>query len=756
MIFNYFDKISSCNSFILRFFISLIIFFNSVLPLFANQKKHNEEIRVVIYHTNDMHGKIESKRSDGVMTQIGLDIVKGAKNSTKNAILIDAGDAIQGSIIGKLEKGKRIIDLMNTADYDLMILGNHEFDFGKERLKEFSKEAKFPILAANVLENGKQIFEENFIKEIAGRKIGFFGLTTEETIRTTIPENIENITFRDEIVTAVEQVSKLRNKKVDAIIAVTHLGIGVSSKHTSREIAQKVPGIDAIIDGHSHNEILEKINGVPISQTGIGSSNLGKMELIFNENENVKVENSLISASDAGEMFTPDEKVINKYEKIYDEISSFSEKVIGRTSNAIFGGNYHNRNISRLFETSAGNFICDAMMQNGKKLMSDTEFKDLPMVAFENGGSVKRTIEKGFVKMSDVISVLPLDNKITAQLITPKDLYQILERGVGKVSITDGKIAGEFGGFPQISGMKFKFYADKLGYNYSTNSGGSRVKSVTIEKNGGSGLYKLKRDDDKTKLVFLCNDYTIYEFPPLAKQKIIKKGEFLSDILADHILNLTLNGGGIFSPPFKDDRISMLSESDLEFLTRDFSATISTRDASGPLSFADITLCCDDWEWKERKFITDENGKLEVSLKSGIHEIIAKYNGIQTEILIANTAIPMDNNLLFLNEIGSNFESVENLIGQIPYNISLEEEKMIKFARSAYDSLTEKEKTSILNYIKLKNSEKKLSKLKGGYFESIFKKDNHSIIISLVLLTISIIVFFVMRVLEKRKRITLL
>jgi hypothetical protein len=327
-----------------------------------------------------------------------------------------------------------------------------------------------------------------------------------------------------------------------------------------------------------------------------------------------------------------------------------------------------------------------------------------------------------------------------------------LERGVGKVLVTDKEIKGEFGGFPQISGMKFKFYADKSGYNYTTNTGGSRVESVILVDENEKESIELKRGDDKTKIIFLCNDYTISEFPMLAKQKVIKEGGLLSDILAEHILHLTLENGGILSYPFKKNRINVAVERDSHFFDQNFSCEIVARDASGPMCLSNLTLSCDDWDWKERQFTTDENGKLKISLSFGVHKIAAKHGKFQTEILVTNISNPADNTLFFADETESDFESVANIIGQIPYNISLDDEKMIKFARYSYNCLDERPKLRVINYTKLESSEKKLSKLKGNYLDSVFKKNNRNIITASVFLIVSIALFFVMRFLENKKK----
>lgn len=105
---------------------------------------------VTIYHTNDTHGYLEG---DGESV-IGLPLVAGLKNTDENAILVDAGDATQGLPLASLTKGNDVIELMNLADYDLMVPGNHEFDFGTEAFLENVDLAEFPVISANIYRDG--------------------------------------------------------------------------------------------------------------------------------------------------------------------------------------------------------------------------------------------------------------------------------------------------------------------------------------------------------------------------------------------------------------------------------------------------------------------------------------------------------------------------------------------------------------------------------------------------------------------------
>ena len=181
---------------------------------------------------------------------------------------------------------------MNATGYDAITLGNHELDFGSQKAVEnMKKKLNLTASAANVLDakgnlilNGINGNGANVVEEVNGKKIGIFGLTTEETYYKTNPKNLNGTQFKDVVEVAKKQVDLLKAENVDAIIAITHIGNDKSSSPTSLDLAKEVDGIDLIIDGHSHTIIQEKVNDTTIVQTGTALKNLGKVTLNFNNN----------------------------------------------------------------------------------------------------------------------------------------------------------------------------------------------------------------------------------------------------------------------------------------------------------------------------------------------------------------------------------------------------------------------------------------------------------------------------------------
>lgn len=678
----------------------------------------NDDKEIVIYHTNDMHGNVKSVWEDGVLKKIGLDIIKNVKNSTPNSILVDAGDAIWGTEFAKHNKGMDVIKLMNLAGYDVMDLGNHEFDYGLDQLLNCAKFAKFPIISANTYKNGQLFLKDinghnghNVIIDVAGKKVGFFGITTEETNRITIPPNLEGITFEDEVEIASNEVEKLKKENVDVIVAIAHLGIDPSSKVTSRDIALKVPGIDVIIDGHSHTQIVEKENKTVISQTGIGSANLGKIVIKFINNK-PDIKAFLMPSYDVGKTFKPDSNITREYDDIYCKISPSVERVIGKIENGLYGGTYNGVNISRLTETNMGDFICDAMMSRGRQIIKDKEFSKYPLVAFENGGAVRAKINPGYIKMDNIYNIFPIDNKLSLQIITPKVLYQVLERGVSKLTLPKSEnepFTSPFGGFPQLSGIRVEVDPSLEPYDCAKNVPGKRITNITVINEDGSMGKSLLRDDDQTKIAFLFNDYAVYEYPALKDVEIVEKDDYLYNIVSDYITNLTYENGGKFLYPDPEKRIVIKNK----FLKNSlYDSEITLNDSTGTLNMVSVNVNVDDKNIGS--LVSNENAKIVLKgLKSGHHIVKVKYGDISSEMYINNEIGLKNLNMEFMSKFNEDIETVTDLIGQIPYEITIVNEKLIKFARVSYDALNETQKSKILNYVKLVNAEKKISQIKG-------------------------------------------
>ena len=247
---------------------------------------------VYIISTNDMHANVLNYD-----TGIDLALVAGLKQQY-DALLFDAGDALQGSPLAILSDGDDVLSLMNAAGYDAMTLGNHEFDYGQEKLLEHAANADFLTLCSN---GRYAVFEKN------GFKIGVFALTTRQTLQSTDNRLLLGLKFQEEITCAKEMLDLLRPLNLDALILLAHLGCD-DAPCTSEDLALALTGkyqdeLDLIIDGHSHQEYVKEVNGVTISQTGSRLNKVGLNTLNFNDQKSApQVTAALLSYEDLIDM----------------------------------------------------------------------------------------------------------------------------------------------------------------------------------------------------------------------------------------------------------------------------------------------------------------------------------------------------------------------------------------------------------------------------------------------------------------------
>lgn len=207
------------------------------------------EIRIL--HLNDFHGFAQPYKPfgendlRGSIAALANRVNELAKE--KPTLILAAGDFIQGHNWANFSKGKASIELMNLMKIDALVVGNHEFDFGQETLKERINQAKFPVLAANV--EGFPLLKPYVIKEVGGLKVAIIGVITEETPQATHPRNVIGLTFTSAEKTVAKYVEQLRSK-VNVIIVLSHLGY-----NADLALAQNVKGIDLIVGGHSHTKL---------------------------------------------------------------------------------------------------------------------------------------------------------------------------------------------------------------------------------------------------------------------------------------------------------------------------------------------------------------------------------------------------------------------------------------------------------------------------------------------------------------------
>ena len=442
--------------------------------------------QIVILHTNDVHGAI-----DGYAKVAALKADYEAKGA--EVLLVDAGDFIQGTTSVSVSQGATAVELMNLAGYDLVTLGNHEFDYGMDNLKTIFAKAEFGVVAANIKLNGAAAFDANKVVEL--------GLATPETATKANPAKIKGVTFlaESELYACAEaQVKALTDAGCDYIICLGHLGIdNESAPNRSIDLLGKVSGIDVFIDGHSHSTLDEvkaatdgtgKVGDTLLTSTGTAAANVGVVT--------ITKDGITASSVDLSKYEGSVKAVADRAAAIKAEIDAQYGAVFAKTE-ADLNGERDPGN--RTEETNLGDLIADALLWEVTKDGSLPVAKE-NVVAITNGGGIRASIAKGDITKNDINTVLPFGNTVAYVTVSGETLLEALE---ASTYCTPEAV----GAFPQVAGIEFtidtaKAYDQGDQYPNSTYYGPKSVNRVTITSVNGKDF------DPKATYVVVTNDFT--------------------------------------------------------------------------------------------------------------------------------------------------------------------------------------------------------------------------------------------------------
>ena len=430
--------------------------------------------KTVILHTNDVHGAVEGY---AYIAQLKADYeAKGAE-----VILVDAGDFSQGTTYVSSTKGADAVTMMNAAGYDVVTLGNHEFDYGYAQLKENMSKAKFKVVCADVFnEDGTPIFDASYTYTTkSGVKVGFFGMETPETQTKANPALIKGLTFAtgDAFTkAAADQVAAL--KDADVVICLAHLGVDAeSAPYRSTDLYAAVKGIDFIIDGHSHTVMTKGEKGEPIQSTGTAFKNIG---VIVIDNASKKIESN--SLYEIKEDTAKDATVAAAAKVIVDRVNNEYGVKFATSKVELNGAKAPNGN--RDVETNNGDLITDAMRWKVLQNKDGLTVNEDHVVAITNGGGIRAAIAKGNVTKKDINTVLPFGNTVAVVYVTGEQLLEALEASTFSTPTA-------VGGFPQVSGINFTIHTGKAydkndaTYPESTYYGPKTINRVVINSVNG-------------------------------------------------------------------------------------------------------------------------------------------------------------------------------------------------------------------------------------------------------------------------------
>ncbi|HKL70691.1 bifunctional metallophosphatase/5'-nucleotidase [Salibaculum sp.] len=432
------------------------------------------EYSLTILHTNDMHSRIESINAfdstcgaedeaagecfGGIARVSTMVDQKREELADQNVVLLDAGDPFQGSLFYTTFKGAAEAEFMEDIGYDVMAVGNHEFDDGPPKLAEFIDMVSFPVISGNLDLSSSELLgdrvQNHVVLEVGGQQIGIISALATDTDETSSPG--PNVTFQDEIDSLAADAQTLTDQGVDIIIALNHVGLPLD-----RRIAAAVPQIDVIIGGHSHTLMTngdadtpaypEMIEGTPVAQAYAYTKYLGELSLTFDDEGNVIEATGDPILLDAS--VTPDPEMSARIAEMGAPIEEMKTQVVAEAETPIIGS----REVCRTMECPMGNLVADAMLDR----VADQGIE----IAIQNGGGLRASIGQGEVTMGDVLTVLPFQNTLSTFEVSGETIVAALENGVGQVE--DGA-----GRFPQIAGMS---YTVDLGAEP-----GSRISEVMV------------------------------------------------------------------------------------------------------------------------------------------------------------------------------------------------------------------------------------------------------------------------------------
>ncbi len=418
-----------------------------------------EEGNVVILYTNDVHCAINDYPA---LAAYRAELIEQGNT----VITVDAGDAIQGEIIGTFTQGEIIVELMNLTGYDYAVPGNHEFDYGMETFLELAQySADYKYISSNLcdLRSHEPVFEPYYIEDISeDMQIAFVGISTPETFTKSTPEYFKDengnivygfptIHMQDDALCAnvQESVDNAIAEGADIVVAVGHLGIeGVTEGWRSTDVIAHTTGIDYFIDSHSHQtingEVYKNKHGEDVILTSSGTKfdNFGEITLSHDgsvsfeliDPDTIQIENMSDSAKSA-------------YDDVKDLVDTYNAEIsylydpIGTSETKLVAYEEDGQWLVRKSETNAGDFVTDAY-----RVMTGAD------VAICNGGGVRAEIEIGSVARINLMNMNPWNNSMCIIEVTGQQLIDVLEHGMRSYPEYSG-------GFLQVSGVTFELEA---------------------------------------------------------------------------------------------------------------------------------------------------------------------------------------------------------------------------------------------------------------------------------------------------------
>lgn len=407
---------------------------------------------LTILHTNDIHGHLTEwlgwdgdlkGKTVGGLGRLAGAVAQARKEAGEGVLLLDAGDLLGETMIADLTHGKALIAVLNHLGYDALTVGNHEPDFGIEALRERMGEAKFPTVAANLVERkgGKLFTKPYVIKKVNGVSVGIIGLAYPKTAWTTAANHVAKVEFQEPVQAAKMYLPKMRDDGAEVAIVLSHLGLG-GDKH----LARSVDGIDVIVGGHSHNRMAkaEQVEATLIVQAGAHGSDLGRLALTI-ENGRITahrrtlilLDHETVPADPAAEVLL--ERLLKPHRKALDEVVGKARNWLVR-SQTLAGQEARKRDE----ESPIDSLFADILREQ-----TEAEVALLPGVGYGVA------ISPGPITAAHLRQMVPHEGKVITMRLSGTQIIEVLEQAVENTFTDDPAV--KVGGMIQVGGIRFRY-----------------------------------------------------------------------------------------------------------------------------------------------------------------------------------------------------------------------------------------------------------------------------------------------------------
>ncbi|HTM57156.1 MAG TPA: 5'-nucleotidase C-terminal domain-containing protein [Candidatus Udaeobacter sp.] len=389
-----------------------------------------------VIETSDVHGFIlpgarerRTRRPVGGSAALASWVRRLRAENPEGTILLDGGDWFQGTMISNLQFGRPIVEQMNLLGYTAAAIGNHDFDWGVDTLARRIGEMRFAALGANCVErkSGRlpRYARADTVVVRRGVRVGILGLCFRETPTVTLPKNVAHLRFEDDSATAARRVPELRRRgHAQVVLSVGHIPAETDSTNRAASgdllrLARGVHGVDAWLGGHSHNNVVDAVGGVPVMIPGAHAEVVGVIDLTFDPLAGRVIEHREWLQPTYSDILPPDSAMAARVTKWNAEVAPLAAQPVGRAVHRL----------TRSGENTIGYLVTDAM-----RAASGAD------VALTNTGGLRADLPEGSITHGAIYEVMPFDNTIVTLDMNAGELRQVFEEGlrVGRVLQVSG------------------------------------------------------------------------------------------------------------------------------------------------------------------------------------------------------------------------------------------------------------------------------------------------------------------------------